>query len=67
MVIELVTARHAERAREAYRTFGRGSGHPAKLNYGDCFSCALARESGESLLFVGEDFSQTDIRPAVEW
>jgi ribonuclease VapC len=47
-------------ARSAYRRFGRGN-HPAKLNYGDCFSYALARGLGEPLLFVGDDFSQTDI------
>ena len=54
------TERHAEIARTAYRRFGRGN-HPAKLNYGDCFSYALARALGEPLLFVGDDFSQTDI------
>lgn len=47
-------------AREAFARFGRGR-HPAKLNYGDCFAYALARETGEPLLFVGNDFSQTDI------
>jgi len=53
--IEPVTA-----ARLAYRTYGKGR-HPAGLNYGDCFSYALAKISGEPLLFKGEDFSQTDI------
>lgn len=67
MMIEPVTAHHADVAREAYRMFGRGSGHPAKLNFGDCFAYALATESGDSLLFVGNDFRQTDIRAAVEW
>lgn len=65
-VIEPVTARQARIAREAYRDYGRGSGHPAKLNFGDCFAYALARESGEPLLFKGEDFARTDIKPAVK-
>ncbi len=51
-------------AREAYRDFGRGSGHPARLNFGDCFAYALAKEAGEPLLFTGEDFSLTDVTPA---
>ncbi len=51
-------------ARAAYRDYGKGSGHPAKLNLGDCFSYALATHSGEPLLFVGKDFSHTDITPA---
>ncbi len=48
-------------AREAYRDFGRGSGHPAKLNLGDCFSYALAAQASEALLFVGDDFTHTDL------
>ena len=48
-------------AAAAYRDYGRGSGHPANLNLGDCFSYALARVSGEPLLYVGNDFSHTDI------
>ena len=51
-------------AREAYRDFGRGSGHPARLNFGDCFAYALAKTSGEPLLFKGDDFGHTDIRIA---
>jgi len=58
-----VTFEQAEVAREAYRKYGRGN-HPARLNFGDCFSYALAKVSKESLLFKGKDFSQTDI-PAV--
>jgi hypothetical protein len=54
-----------EIAREAYRDFGRGSGHPARLNFGDCFAYALARATGEPLLFKGDGFSQTDIEPAL--
>lgn len=63
--IEPVTADQAAIARAAYRDFGRGSGHPAQLNFGDCFTYALAKEVGEDVLFKGEDFIHTDIRPAV--
>ncbi len=63
--IEPVTQVQARVAREAYRDFGRGSGHPARLNFGDCFAYALARTSGEPLLFKGNDFVHTDIAPAV--
>ncbi len=67
-VIEPVTATQAHIARDAYRDFGRGSGHPASLNFGDCFAYALAREMSEPLLYKGDDFRQTDIpfvgRPA---
>ena len=58
---EPVTATQAQIARGAYRDFGKGSGHPAKLNFGDCFAYALAKESGEPLLFKGGDFAHTDI------
>ncbi len=63
--IEPVTEEQARAARAAYRDFGRGSGHPAALNYGDCFSYALARSVGEPLLFKGADFSATDVAAAV--
>ncbi|HEY7960320.1 MAG TPA: type II toxin-antitoxin system VapC family toxin [Solirubrobacteraceae bacterium] len=63
--IEAMTPSQARLAREAYRDFGRGSGHAAGLNFGDCFSYALARDKGEPLLFKGEDFRHTDITPAV--
>lgn len=49
-----------ELAREAWRRFGKGR-HPAKLNIGDCCSYALAKHTGEPLLFKGKDFSQTDL------
>lgn len=65
VVIEPVTESQARIAREAYRDFGRGSGHPAKLNFGDCFSYALAKTTGEPLLFKGDDFARTDIAPAL--
>jgi ribonuclease VapC len=61
IAIEPVTEAQARIAREAYRDFGKGSGHPAKLNFGDCFAYALARTTGEPLLFKGEDFVHTDI------
>lgn len=60
-----VTAAQAHLARSAYRDFGKGSGHPARLNFGDCFAYALAKESGEPLLFKGDDFTHTDIAAAV--
>lgn len=62
--IELVPV-DAEQARVARSAFGRyGKGrHRAALNYGDCFTYALARVLGEPLLFKGEDFSRTDLRP----
>ena len=66
LAIEPVTAEHARIAREAYRDFGKGSGHPAGLNFGDCFSYALAKERNESLLYKGNDFVHTDIRSALE-
>ena len=55
-----VDLEQARAAREAFRRFGKGR-HPAGLNFGDCFSYALARTLGEPLLFKGADFSQTDL------
>lgn len=65
--IEICTVdeRQARIAREAYRDFGKGSGHPAKLNFGDCFAYALAKARNEPLLFKGKDFAHTDVRPAL--
>ncbi len=65
IAIEPVTEDQARIAREAYRDFGRGSGHPAQLNFGDCFAYALARATGEPLLFKGNDFRHTDVTPAI--
>jgi ribonuclease VapC len=62
--IVAVEAEHADQARRAWRRFGKGR-HPAGLNYGDCFSYALAKLTDEPLLFKGNDFSQTDIQAAV--
>ena len=64
--IEPVTQEQAKLAREAYRDFGKGSGHRAKLNFGDCFAYALAKATGEPLLFKGRDFSHTDVRAALK-
>jgi ribonuclease VapC len=63
--IEPVTESQARLARDAYRDFGKGSGHSAKLNFGDCFAYALAKTTGESLLYIGADFGHTDIVPAI--
>jgi ribonuclease VapC len=60
-----VSVRHAEVARVAYRRYGRGSGSPAKLNFGDCFAYALAVTTGEPLLFTGDDFTHTDVAAAL--
>jgi ribonuclease VapC len=65
VLIEPVTEIQARLAREAYRDFGKGSGHPARLNFGDCFAYALAKVIGEPLLFKGSDFGHTDIMPAI--
>jgi len=58
-----VTAEHAQAARRAWRQFGKGN-HPAALDFGDCFAYALAKETGEPLLFKGNDFALTDIEAA---
>lgn len=63
--VEPVTAEHVRIGRQAYRDFGRGSGHPAQLNFGDCFAYALAVATGEPLLFKGADFGHTDVRSAI--
>ena len=59
-----VTPEAGRIAIEAHRTYGQGSGHPARLNFGDCFSYALAKSQGEPLLFKGKDFVSTDIASA---
>ena len=63
--IEPVTEVQARTAREAYRDFGKGSGHPAALNFGDCFAYALAKDVSEPLLFKGKDFIHTDLASAL--
>jgi ribonuclease VapC len=64
IVIEPVTVEHAHTARQAFHDYGKGR-HPAALNYGDCFAYALAKATGEPLLFKGDDFSRTDSAPAL--
>jgi ribonuclease VapC len=60
-----VTELHARTALEAFRIYGKGRGHSAGLNFGDCLAYALAKVLSEPLLFKGNDFSQTDIESAV--
>ena len=64
ITIEPVSIEHGELARQAFLDFGKGR-HKAGLNYGDCFSYALAKATGEPLLFKGNDFALTDIEAAV--
>lgn len=64
VTIEPVTHEQELIARRAYRDFGRESKSAARLNFGDCFSYALAKSRDEPLLFKGDDFIHTDIRPA---
>jgi ribonuclease VapC len=64
VLIEPVTVEQAHLARQAYIDFGKGR-HPAALNYGDCFAYALAKATGEPLLFKGEDFKKTDVESAI--
>lgn len=62
IVLVPLSAAQARRARQAHRRYGPGSGTLARLNMGDCFSYALAIELDEPLLFVGDDFTRTDVR-----
>ncbi len=64
-IIEPVTAIQVEIARHAWRTYGKGSGHRAHLNFGDCLAYALAKHLDEPLLFTGDDFPHTDLIPAI--
>lgn len=63
IVIEPVTVEHGHLARQAFLDYGKGR-HKAGLNFGDCFAYALAKATGEALLFKGYDFGLTDIRAA---
>jgi ribonuclease VapC len=56
----------AQDALAAFDRYGKGTGHPAKLNLGDCFAYAQARQLGAALLFVGNDFGRTDVTPATQ-
>ncbi len=64
-VIEPVTPEQVGLARIAFNRYGKGSGHPARLNFGDCFAYALARFRDEPLLYIGQDFAATDIESAL--
>jgi len=66
ITLEPVTVEQARIARQAYRDYGKGSGHAANLNFGDCFSYALAREKREPILYKGDDFIHTDLRSALK-
>ena len=59
------TSAHLLVAQHAHATYGRKSGSPAKLNFGDCMTYALAKVADEPLLFKGDDFTHTDITPAI--
>ncbi len=59
-----ITAKEADTALVAFSRYGKGRGHPAQLNLGDCFAYAVAKNHRTSLLFKGEDFNKTDIRSA---
>lgn len=60
-----ITDKEAHTALAAFSRYGKGRGHPARLNLGDCFAYAMAKNAGTTLLFKGDDFDKTDIRPAV--
>ncbi len=66
ITIAPVNEEHVSIARAAYRDFGKGSGHRAQLNFGDCFAYALAKERAEALLCKGDDFVHTDLKLAVD-
>ena len=61
-----VTGKEAEIALDAFARYGKGRGHPAQLNLGDCFAYAVAKTYRTTLLFKGDDFGKTDIRSAAE-
>jgi ribonuclease VapC len=65
LTVEPVTDEQVRIAREAFQRYGKGSRHPARLNYGDCFAYALARDWDESLRFIGNDFTHTDVARAL--
>lgn len=65
ILIEPLTVEHGHLARQAFLDFGKGR-HPAGLNFGDCFAYALAKVTGEALLYKGQNFSKTDIKAAAQ-
>ena len=64
--VEPFTAEHAALARQAWRDYGRGSGHRAQLNFGDCLAYGFAKAEREPLLFKGDDFVHTGLEPALK-
>ena len=66
ITVAAITPQIADIAFEAYQRFGKGSGHGASLNFGDCLSYALAKKMDIPLLFKGNDFAKTDIRSAAD-
>jgi ribonuclease VapC len=64
--VSAVSWTEAKEGLQAYQRYGRGSGHAANLNFGDCFSYALAKTRNLPLLFKGDDFIHTDIEPALK-
>ena len=64
MAVEAVTEEQTQIARIAYLRYGKGTGHPAQLNFGDCFAYALAKAMDVPLLYKGDDFAKTDIHSA---
>lgn len=65
IIVAPVTEVQARIARQAYLQYGKGSGHKAQLNFGDCFAYALAKDMNQPLLFKGNDFGQTDVEVAL--
>ena len=64
--VETLSAGHAAIALQAYARFGKGTGHRAQLNFGDCLAYALAKATNSPLLFKGQDFAYTDLPIAAE-
>jgi ribonuclease VapC len=65
ITVEPMTFRQAQIGHAAYRKYGLGTRHPARLNFGDCFAYALAIDTGQPLLFKGDDFIHTDVKRAI--
>jgi ribonuclease VapC len=64
--VEPITGKEVRVALAAFSRYGKGRGHPAQLNLGDCFAYAMAKNARTGLLFKGEDFDKTDILPATQ-
>ncbi len=65
VTIEPIGLEDLQLARDAHIRYGKGTGHPAQLNFGDCFSYALAKRLAAPLLYKGNDFAKTDIKSAL--